>query len=496
MSGDEPKKLRTFVFDMNEKLSLAQKQAMVQTLAPLQVRYVKMLEMNAAAIEDEVERQLDENPALEAEKEPESQVDISGATDSVDYDREDDRADIYAAYRRMGSGGDNRMPMEANAASETLAESLQRQISELELTDHVRRLAMYIVGNLDDNGRLTRSPQAIMDDIAIHTGLEIDGEDMHSAMSAVRSLDPAGVGASDLRDCLMLQLERRARTQEREDAMTLLDRYFDLFVVKNFDRLRVKSGLSEQRLEDAVALIRTLNPKPGNSQAEPVADRAMHITPDFMVEPDENYQTGDRFIVTLTQNIPELVVSESYNVKDDGNIKSERNDKARLFIRSRRQEANEFIDLLARRNATLLAVMKAIVKVQAEFFRTEDPASIKPMILKDISEITDKDLSVISRATSGKYVATPGGVYPLKMFFNERPHDDMELSSHKILTELKTIIESEDKRKPLSDDALTEMLVSRGMPIARRTVAKYREQLNIPNSRGRRIMKSKNTQDN
>lgn len=491
MSGDEPKKLRNFVFIMNEKLTLTQKQALTQTLAPLQVRYVKMLEMNAAAIEDEVARQLDENPALEAEKEVDSQGSETAATDSIDYDSEDDRADVYAAYRRMNRGDGERMPMEANAAVETLAESLHRQISELELSDNSRRLAMYIIGNLDDNGRLTRSPQAIVDDIIIHTGYEVDPVEMQAAMLAVRSLDPAGVGAVDLCDCLMLQLERRRPTQERTDAMMLLEKHFDLFVVKNFDRLRIKSGLSEQRLEAAVALIRTLNPKPGNSETASPSDRTMQITPDFTVEPDENFPPGERFIVSLAQSIPELVVSESFSVDSEAAVRGANDNKARLFIRSRRQEANEFIDLITRRNATLLSVMKAIVKVQKDFFTTEDMADIKPMILKDISELTGKDLSVISRATSGKYVATNGGVYSLKMFFNERPHDDSEMSSHQILNALKTLIDNEDKHKPLSDDAIADMLNSRGMPIARRTIAKYREQLNIPNSRGRRVMKSK-----
>lgn len=490
--------MRTFVVRINvcpmkESLSLTQKQALTQTLAPLQVRYVKMLEMNSAAIEEEVSRQLDENPALEAHGTVETVNADSSPADSVDYDSEDDRADVYAAYRRRNSGADSRpMPMEANAATETLAESLQRQLSELELDPAVRALAQYIIGSLDGNGRLTRSPQAIADDIAISTGADIPPEVMRRALEAVRSLDPAGVGAVDLRDCLMLQLQHRKASQERDDAMMILRQHFDLFAVRNFQRLRSRSGLTPQRLEEAVTLIRTLNPKPGNSEAEPVQDRVMHITPDFTVEPDESDATGNRFIVTLSQNIPELVVSQSFDVDKEQSLNAGKRgaDKALLFIRSRRQEANEFIDLLARRNATLLAVMKAIVRIQAPFFRTEDRSLIKPMILKDIAMMTDRDLSVVSRATSGKYVATQGGVYPLKMFFNERPIEDSEVSSHAIITAMQALIDAEDKRHPLSDDALTEALASKGLAIARRTVAKYREQLGIPNSRGRRSMTS------
>lgn len=478
----------TFVVPMKEKQIMTQRQALTQTLAPLQVRYVKMLEMNAAAIEDEVNRQLDENPALEGIAE--NHVENADSMDLSDYDKEDDRADVYAAYRRQSRDNVAKMPLEANADSgETLRESLERQLGEVELPLSVRRLAIYIIGNLDDNGRLSRSLQSMADDITIHTGVEVSEADMQLAMETVRSMDPAGVGAFDLQDCLLLQLDRRKPTMARDDAKMLVDNHFDLLAVNNFDRLRTRSGLTPRRLESAVDYIKTLNPKPGNVQPLSFDDRVMQITPDFSVEPDENHK--GRFVITLLQNIPELTVSESYNVDNENALHGQRGNSARLFIRSRRHEATEFIDLIERRNATLMDVMRAIVKIQTQFFTTEDIADIKPMILKDISELTGRDLSVISRATSGKYVATPGGVYPLKMFFNERPHDDMELSQHTILTELKKIIETEDKHKPLSDDALTDMLAQRGMPIARRTVAKYREQLNIPNSRGRRVMKSK-----
>ena len=475
---------------MNEKQTLSQRQATVQTLAPLQVQYVKMLEMNAAAIEDEVWRRVDENPALEVldtDGHTDAQPDIADVTDNSDFDREDDRADAYARLSR-NAGGQNRMPLESNATSESLSESLMRQLSELELGTQVRQFASYIIGNLDSNGRLTRTPLAIATDIAVHTGDDVDEATMDSALKAVQSLDPAGVGAIDLRECLLLQLERRAHGQQRDDAIAILTDNFSLFAAKNMDRLRSRSGIGEERLNRAIALIRSLDPKPGNSGMQDTGDRTLHITPDFTVEPDENNDSGRRFTVTLTQNIPELVVAESFRTDVALKPGEQRNAGANAFIQSRRQEAGEFITLIARRNATLLAVMKAIVSIQSEFFATEDPATIKPMILKDISLMTGKDMSVVSRSANGKYVSTPGGVYPLKMFFNERPHDDSEVSSHRILTELRAIIDAEDKRHPLSDDALTEMLRDKGLPVARRTVAKYREQLNIPNSRGRRSM--------
>jgi RNA polymerase sigma-54 factor len=302
----------------------------------------------------------------------------------------------------------------------------------------------------------------------------------------VRSLDPAGVGAVDLRDCLLLQLRRRENNLAVKIAIEMLDRHFDLFANKHFDRLRAKIGIDEDQLCEALDVIRTLNPKPGNSDSNAPEDRMMHITPDFLVEPDDNDPTEQRFIISLTQRLPELTVAQSYKIGDSIQQPASRKDKTLAFIRSRSQEASEFIDLLQRRSQTLMDVMTAIVNIQADFFRTEDRSLIRPMILKDIAQLTGRDMSVISRATNGKYVATPGGLYPLKMFFNERPKEDSDVSSHQILEALRSMIDSEDKLHPLSDDALTDMLKERGFDIARRTVAKYREQLNIPNSRGRR----------
>jgi RNA polymerase sigma-54 factor len=482
---------------MKEGFELSQTQSQIQTLAPLQVQFVKLLEMNTAAIEDEVHRRLDENPALEEAAPAACASDTDECDDTynesaddlqrADYRDEDDMMPSYRTRLQNNSDDDDsrRMSIDANAASTDMADDLTEQLAEFDLSERDRMFAEYIIGNLDNNGRMTRTLSAIADDIAIHTGYDITRDDLQTAFNAVRSLDPAGVGAVDLRDCLLLQLHRRDKTLAVKTAIEILDRHFDLFANKHFDRLRSKIGINDEQLREALTVIRTLNPKPGNSDSNAPEDRMMHITPDFTVEPDDNDPTEQRFIVSLTQRLPELAVAESYKIGD--NIQSSaRKDKTMAFIRSRSQEASEFIDLLQRRSQTLLDVMKAIVSVQADFFRTEERSQIRPMILKDIAQITGRDMSVISRATNGKYVATRGGLYPLKMFFNERPKEDSDVSSHQILEALRTMIDGEDKRRPLSDDALAEMLQARGFDIARRTVAKYREQLNIPNSRGRR----------
>lgn len=488
---------------MKEGLEINQTQNLAQTLAPLQVQFVKLLEMNTAAIEDEVHRRLDENPALEEAEGPSETAgteadpghdgeygfnETSDELQRADFGNEDDVMPVF--HRRQSSDQEERMSMEANADYPDMADNLKAQLADLDLAPQERRLALYIIGNLDSNGRLTRTLAAIADDISIHTGLNITREDMVPAFEAVRSLDPAGVGAVDLRDCLLLQLKRLPQSEKVDLASEIIDRHFDLFASRHFDRLRARLGVTDAELTDALGVIRTLNPKPGNSEGSSVADRMLHITPDFVVEPDESDPGRERFIITLTQRIPELTVSESYRpgkYNDDAPA-DKRVAAARAFIRNRSQEATEFIDLLKRRSQTLLQVMRAIVDLQVDFFRTEDPAAIRPMILKDVAALTGRDMSVISRATNGKYVATPGGVYPLKMFFNERPTEDSDVSSHQILQALRALIDGEDKRHPLSDDALTESLSAKGFDIARRTVAKYREQLNIPNSRGRRSM--------
>lgn len=479
-----------FYLRMKENLELGQHLTQTQTLAPLQVQYVRLLEMNSAAIEDEVQRRLDENPALERSDdadgytEPEF-TETSDQLQRADYGDEDEMP-AYLQHRpasRFDSDDRRRMLEGAPDEADDLATRLLQQLAEDdEIDSRTRRLAEYIVGNLDDNGRMTRTLAAIADDITFSGEDSVSRQDLLPAFEAVRSLDPAGVGAVDLRDCLLLQLKRMNQSEEVRLAEEIVDRNFELLSGRRMDKLQTKTGASPEMLDRAMAVIQSLDPKPGgSSEGNLLADRAMHITPDFVVEPDESDTSGRRFLVTLAQRVPELSVAEWH-------VTGGEDDPAAVFVRSRTREASEFIDLLRRRTDTLMAVMRAIVDMQADFFRTEDPALIRPMILKEIAERTGRDISVVSRATSGKYVATPGGVYPLKMFFNERPIEDSDVSSHKIQEAIRSIIDNEDKNAPLSDDALTDALRRSGMDIARRTVAKYREQMNIPNSRGRRSM--------
>lgn len=437
-----------------------------------------MLEMNGAAIEDEVERRLDENPALEIAEDESitNNEDSAELTLETDYDNDDDFIPVTATGAQRATA-----PIEINAADDDMPSLLHAQIAEQDIDDRTAALAGYLVDSLDDNGWLTRPLSAVARDLTDITGQYLNADDMREAFDVVRRLDPPGIGAVDLRDCMLLQLDRKPRNLISLTAREIVSEHFDLLKMRHFDKLRAKLGVDNQLLQSAMDEIRTLNPKPGNSQSSPLAQHAMHVSPDFFVEVDDN----GRITVTLNERIPDLVLSKSFDpeaVKAIGSSAS----KARAFVRNRAREASEFIDLIKRRSQTLLDVMQAIATRQAEFFATDDALAIKPMILKDIADATGRDISVVSRATSSKYVATARGVYPVKMLFNESTRDDMDQSAREVMHEIRQLIDTENKKHPYSDDALVELLAAKGLEVARRTVAKYREQMGLPNSRGRR----------
>lgn len=475
---------------MEESLRQSQELRLQQRLTPMQVQFVKMLEMTGPEVEDEVRRAVDENPALEvsdhgdnaAEGEEDSYSESAEEMRLADYPNEDETPS-YRLEARNHSADDTYYEPVAVASGENLIESLTSQLSELDLPEKKRAIAEYIVGNLDDNGYLTRTASSIADDLAFREGIDATTEEVRDALETVRSLEPAGIGAVDLRDCLLLQLRRRPATVETRTAIEIVAHYFDLFSKKHYDRLASALGITPQALRAAIEEIRTLNPKPGGLLAGGGEDdRTRHIIPDFNVETD-----GDTITLSLLNNIPELQIEESF-VPDPRNsgTQSRAQREAQAFIKQKHDEAASFIKVLQMRQETLYRVMKAIVELQRDFFLTDDETRLRPMILKDVAALTGYDLSVISRATAGKYVTTARGVYPLKYFFNERPKEDDDTSSHEIMAAIKEIIGSEPKDRPLSDEAITAILAERGYDIARRTVAKYREKAGLPVARLRK----------
>ncbi len=474
---------------MKESLKLTLSQKMQQRLSPLQIRFVRMLEMNGPEIEDEVRRELDDNPALEVadyiDSPQEEEFHVSAAEMQLADYRDEDDIPSYRLEARNSSRDDVYYEPTAVAEENSLGESLLAQLAETDMSDSDMLIAQYIVGNLDGNGYLTRKLRQILDDLAFNAGIETDMTHLRSIADRIRSLDPPGVCAFDLRDCLVLQLRRLAPTKARKLALEIVEHYFDLFSLKHFDRLTSLLGVNREELREAVEVIRSLNPKPGGQLGDSDADsKSRHIIPDFNVEVDGNTVT-----LTLVNNIPELTIEKSF-VSDGEEFMSDTTAKARreaeAFIARKREDATEFIDLLRLRQETLYKVMAAIVRLQHDFFVSEDESRLHPMILKDVARETGYDLSVISRVTAGKYVATPWGVYPLKFFFNEKVGTDEESSSREILAAIRQLIDGEDPEHPLSDDALMKMLSDRGYEIARRTVAKYRERLGIPVARLRK----------
>lgn len=457
---------------------------LAQRLSPMQVQFVRMLEMTTPQIEEEVRNAVSDNPALEASDTPAEETALP-ETDIQDSADDDNDFDGSGAAARSRSAVLERMS--ASDDDDSLYSRLEKQLGELELDPDTRRVARYIAGNIDGNGRLTRTLYELGTDMAVNADIYADRDQLVRAYEAVRSLDPPGVGFIDLRDCLLLQLARMEKTPEVKDADEIIRHYYDLYSNKRYDRLSAASGLSAERIRRAEQIILSLNPKPGAQYESSRMDSAASvIVPDFLVEVD-----GDIITVSLTSALPELAIAESFSAGSEdalGSASSRQAEEARTFIRHHRDEAREFIKLLKMRNDTLLRTMTAITRIQRDFFLTDDVERIRPMVLRDIADITGQDLSVISRATSGKYVATRSGVYPLKMFFSEKSAaDEGDGSIHRVLSALRSIIDSEDKSRPLSDEAIREEMKARGFDLARRTIAKYREEkLNVPVARLRK----------
>lgn len=473
----------------SERLEQTQQLKLQQRINPQQVALGRVLEMSAPEFEDEVRRELDENPALEAvERDTPEAASFNESADDLqraDYATDEDipffRSDI-----RNYSADDPVYDAAAMAAddSEDMLQTLMGRITnEHRLSPDETLIAEYIVGNLDSNGYLTRPLTAIAGDMALAEGYEPSPEGMRKVFKVVRSLDPAGIGAIDLRDCLLLQLSRREPNPTVQTALEIVRHYFDLFSKRHFERLQSELGISRANLAEAISLILTLNPRPGAALGGSAsADRSRHITPDFLLDYDED---SDRFTLSLGGNIPDLAVEESFRADPAEGAKGNRRDAAD-YIRRRRDAATNFIALAHQRSATLTAIARAIAAIQRTFLISGDQADLKPMILKDVAERTGLDISSVSRAVSGKYIQTPHGVYALKSLFNERPSADSDVSTPEILKNLGEIIDAEDKRNPLSDRELTDALAARGYDIARRTVAKYRERLGHPVARLRK----------
>ncbi len=479
-------------------MALRQHQELKQTqrLSPIQMQVIKLIELNSVELEDKIKQELEDNPALD-ESDTTFEKDDLGTNEQDDitqdelmmgdYLSEDDIPQYQIKRWEYRNEPDY---IEATFASDTsLNNFLMEQIVLRELNDDDHKIAEYIIGNLDESGYLNRSLEAISNDLLFQQNIDVSVEKLDEILKIIQDLDPAGVGALDLQHCLLLQLERNNDSPKNQLAKTIITDYFEEFSKKHYEKMLRLLMVSKDELRDAIDEITSLNPKPGNVFGDAMATLMSNITPDFIVET----YNGEISLHLNNKNIPELRISRNFSEMMQGYTQNKKSMKADdkhalMFMKQKVDSARLFIDAVKQRQNTMRRTMEAIIGFQYDFFISEDETMLKPMILKDIAEITGFDISTISRVSSSKYVQTNGGIYPLKFFFTEAMQSESgeDVSSHEIKIILAEVIENEDTQKPLTDERLTTILKEKGYVIARRTVAKYREQLNIPVARLRK----------
>ncbi|WP_321334377.1 RNA polymerase factor sigma-54 [uncultured Bacteroides sp.] len=478
----------------------SQVQQQTQTLSPQQILVVKLLELPAVELEYRVQAELLENPALEEGKE-ESATDELAATDAQeseieaneydslnDYLTEDDIPD-YKLQEKNRSKGEQAEEIPFSDAT-SFYEILKEQLGEQNLTKHQHELAEYLIGSLDDDGLLRKSLDSISDELAIYAGINATEQEIEEALKIIQDFDPPGLGARNLQECLSIQILRKENSPICQTELNIIEKCYEEFTRKHWDKIKQKLGLSDEEFEAAIAEITKLNPRPGSSLGEVIGRNMQQIIPDFIVE---TYDDGTITLNLNNRNIPELRMSKDFTVLVEEHVKNKANQtkeskEAVMFLKQKMDAAQGFIDAVKQRQNTLQTTMQAIIDLQHPFFLEGDESLLRPMILKDVAERTNLDISTISRVSNSKYVQTNYGVYSLKFFFNDGYTTEAgeEMSVREIRKILKECIDSENKKKPLTDDELADILKKKGYPIARRTVAKYRQQLNIPVARLRR----------
>jgi len=491
-------------------LSQSLQQKLLQKLSPQQIQLMKLLQVPTANLEERIKEELEENPALEQSEEDyddqfdEQKDEFENAEDDdfeadgseEQYDNIDiseyvgDEDGEIAEYRMKD---DNYPEVDENKTvpykiHTSFHEHLQEQLGMLKLDEKQKKISEQIVGSIDDDGYLRRETAAIVDDLAFRQNIESNEAEVEAVISMIQQFDPPGVCARNLQECLLIQLLRH-KVQQKEVAMAIevLTQYFDEFTKKHYDKIQRGLNLTDEELKEVINQIIRLNPKPGGNHTD-INKAESYVVPDFFI-----YNNAGSLELTLnSKNAPDLRISEGYKDMlreyDKGSKKDRRQKEAVLFIKQKIDAAKWFIDAIKQRQHTLSSVMETIMEYQHEFFLTGDETVLRPMILKDIAERTGLDISTVSRVANSKFVQTEFGTYRLKFFFSESLSTESgeEVSTREVKKILSNFIEGESKKKPLSDEKLTELLQDKGYNIARRTVAKYREQLNIPVARLRK----------
>ncbi len=490
---------------------LTQTQKMLQKLSPQQILLMKLLQIPTMELSSRIKEEIEENPALEENEsfdevdndidndiDNDADNDIDNESQDDDYDplsdfddymQDDDDDDAAYKLRTNNYSRDDEHYEAPISSEESFQDILIQQLGYRKLDDKKYKIGTYIIGNIDDSGYLSRPIAGIMDDLLFTQNLDVTEEEVMEVLHVIQEFDPAGVGATNLQECLLIQLRRLEEDSDDDVDYTLpiivIEQYFNEFIKKHYDKIVKKSGISERQFRAAMNVILKLNPKPGGAVEN--SHRSNYVVPDFTI-----YNNCGKLELTLnSRNAPDLHVNKDYiNMLSDFSKekKSKSNREAVNFVKNKIESAKWFIEAIKQRQTTLYVTMDAIMNYQKDYFLTGDETKLKPMILKDISEKVGLDISTISRVANSKYVQTAYGTFPLKSFFSESLTNDEgeEVSTREIKKILMDCIEQEDKSKPLTDDVLTQILKEKGYNIARRTIAKYREQLDIPVARLRK----------
>ncbi len=495
-------------------LNLQQRQSLQQKLSPQQIQYIKLLQLPTLALEQRIKAELEMNPLLEeGEEDEEMEVGEEESTDDDTYDEaelsgDEEEAgeideeeeynwedflnssdDLYGYKAQVDSNDeddDRELPMPARTS---MSEHLKNQIPFLDLNEADELIAEQIIGSIDEDGYLRRSLESIIDDIVFNYGIVVEESDVEEVLKLIQTLEPVGIASRDLQECLLVQLRATPEFVDgRDAAIRMLEEAYKDFTMKHFSAIKRKIHVSDEELKQAFDLVQRLNPKPGEGEFTAAQN---YITPDFTVR----YVDGEVIIMLNSGNAPELRISRGYQSmleklsaeKKRGASKSDIDGETKTFLRNKLESARWFINSINQRRNTMLKVMHSIVEIQEDFFKFGE-GNLKPMILKDIAEMIEMDISTVSRVVNGKYVQTEFGVYELKYFFSEGLSTDSgeEVSNKEVKAIIESIIAEEDKKKPLSDQKIADMLDKKGFNIARRTVTKYREQLGIPVARLRK----------
>ena len=471
-----------------------------QKLSPLQMQVIRLTELPVLEFEDKIKQELEENPALEEGEE------FSDTDNFEDQQQEDSISQEDLAlgdYINDEEIPDYYLPNQSNKDSVTdipfnggisFQESLLKQLHELSFKDEnlEKEIAKYIIGSLDENGYLERTLQSISDDFLFQQGIDVSISHLEEVLTIVQTLEPPGVGARNLQECLLLQLERKPQSENTDLAIIIIKDFFEEFSKKHYDKIIKAFSISEEKLKEVMHEIISLNPKPGSNWSEQSSTNINTVVPDFIVE---SYN-GEVLMYLNNRNVPPLKVSREYTELLKGyvgNKKGASNEtkEAVQFVKQKLDAAKWFIDAVRQRQETMERTMQAIIQLQYDFFLSEEDVDLRPMILKDVADITGYDISTISRVTNSKFVQTNIKIYSLKYFFTESTQTDSgeEISTREVKRILQECVDNENKTKPLTDDRLAELLQEKGYIIARRTIAKYREQLNIPVARLRKELK-------